>query len=284
VLNEHVPSLAHTALSERLCISLRPPTSNGPYPTSAIQKGPVLVCGSVDLSGEGVGLGTPVAKFAHRVVFPGKVHVNEQREDSHLSTWVVDYTLNLEEHVTLKTGKSIRNDIFYRLTEWFAGLHKAIPISRNLIEYCNRALRFMWGLSTTFETTPSAGSVRVAYTADRRYGVLHVRADASRLNKTGCTEVILLNEQDGRLFDRYSDSNGDLVGKEIGTWEKTDSDCVTLSDSSHNISLAFRSVAHSTMYRGREVAQGRLSWTGVAYVIPPRCADFEYEIKIREAV
>jgi hypothetical protein len=225
----------------------------------------------------------PAAKFAHRVFFPGEARLNEQRDESHLSTWVVDYELNLEERVTLKSGKSIRNDGFYRLKEWFASLHKAIPISRDLLEYGNQALRFTWGLSTTFETTPSAGSVRVAYTVDRRKSALHIRADTSRLNKTGCTEVIFLNEQDGSLFDRYSDANGDLVGKEIGTWEETVADCVTVSDPRHNISLAFPSIAQSRMYRGREVVQGRLSWTGVAYVIQPRCVDFEYEITIHEA-
>ena len=284
-LNEHIPSLAHTALSERLCISLRAPSSNGPYPTSKIQKGPVLVRGSADLSGEGVGLGVPVAKFAHRVVFPGKACLVEQRKDNHLCMWVVDYELNLEELVIFKSGKSIRNENFYRLKEWFAGLHKAIPISRGLVERGNRAVRFTWGLTTTFETTPSAGSVRVSYTVDRGEGVLHISVDASRLSKTRCTEVILLNEQDGSLFDRYSDSNGvELVGKEIGTWEETGADSVTLSDSSHNITLALRSVAQSTMYRGREVAPGRLSWTGVAYVISPRCVDFDYDITIREAI
>ncbi|MDD1720629.1 MAG: hypothetical protein LUP95_01410, partial [Euryarchaeota archaeon] len=185
--------------------------------------------------------------------------------------------------VTLKSGKRIQNDAFYRLKEWFASLHKTVPISRDLLEYGNQALRFTWGLGTTFETAPSAGSVRVAYTFDRRQSGLHIRADASRLNKTGCSEMILLNELDGSLFDRYSDANGDRVGKEIGTWEETDADYVTISDSRHNISLAFPSVAQSTMYRGREVVQGRLSWTGVAYVIPPRCVDFEYEITIREA-
>ena len=225
----------------------------------------------------------PAAKFAHRVFFPGEARLNEQREDSHHCTWVVDYELNLEERVTLKSGKSIQNDAFYRLKERFASLHKAAPISRDLLEYGNQALRFTWGLSTTFETTLSAGSVRVAYTFDRRQNVLHIRADTSRLNKTGCTEVIFLNELDGSLFDRYSDANGDLVGKEIGTWEETDADYVTVSDSRHNIGLAFRSVSQSTMYRGREVAHGRLSWTGVAYVIPPRCVEFEYEITIREA-
>ncbi|MGZ4907999.1 MAG: hypothetical protein ACXV5F_05005 [Halobacteriota archaeon] len=63
---------------------------------------------------------------------------------------------------------------------------------------------------------------------------------------------------------------------------KTDADHVTLSDSRHHISLAFRSVPPSKMYRGREVAHGRLSWAGIAYVIPPRCIDFKYDIGIRE--
>jgi hypothetical protein len=285
VLDDDMTSLAHMALSERLCLSLKAPESDDIYPTSKIQKGPVLIRGSADLSGEGIGLGVPVAKFAHRVVFPGGARVNEQRADNHHCTWVVDYDLNLEERVTLKSGESIHNDSFYRLTEGFAGLHRAIPISRGLTERFNRALRFTWGLSTTFETTSSAGTARVSYTVDQRANVLRVSVDASRLNNTGCTEVILLNEQDGSLFDRYSDSNGlELFGKEIGTWEETFADCVTLSDSRHNISLSLPSVPRSTMYRGREVAPGRLSWTGVAYVLAPRYADFDYDITIREDV
>ncbi len=279
--NDQIHSLAYAALTEYLWLSLRPPNSDGPYPTSQIQKGPVLVSGSVDLSGEGIGLGVPVVKFAHHVVFPGEACIIEQRGDSHVTTWVVDYALNLKERVTLKSGKSIQNGAFYRLTEGFAGLHRAIPLSRDLIELGNRVLRRIWRLNTSFERTPSAGIVRVVYTINRHEGVLTVRAE-TRGVKTGCTEVILLNELDGGLFDRYSDANGDLVGKEIGTWEEPDADCVTLNDSRHHISLAFHRVPQSTMYRGREVAHGRLSWAGIAYVIPPHCVDFEYDIGIRE--
>ena len=124
----------------------------------------MLISGSTDLSGEGVGLGVPVAKFAQRVVFPGRACIVERQKHNHLCTWVVDYELNLEERVTLKSGKSIRKEGFYRLKERFASLHKAIPILCGLIERGNRAFRFTWGLTMTFETTPSAGSVRVSYT------------------------------------------------------------------------------------------------------------------------
>ncbi|MGZ4893850.1 MAG: hypothetical protein ACXVIS_07260 [Halobacteriota archaeon] len=283
MLNDNIPSLAHTALSERLCISLRPPSSDGHYPTSKIQKGPVLVCGSADLSGEGVGLGVPIAKFARHVFFPGKARIIERLTDGQLCSWIVEYELNLEERLRLKSGKKIQSETFYALKERFASLHKAIGASRGLIECSSSALRQTLGLSTTFEPTHSVGKMRVSYSIDRRASMLSVNIDARGVNKAGCSEMIVLNELDGGLFDRYRDSNGlALVGTEIGTWEETSSDCVMLINSRHNITLLLRNVAQSTMYRGREVVPGRLSWTGIAYVIAPPRTDFSFDISIRE--
>jgi hypothetical protein len=282
---DRVHSLISAPLSQRLSLSIKAPVTNGPYPTSKIHKGPVLVCGSIDLSGEGVGLGVPAAKFAHRVFFPGKAHVIERKKDHDLRLWIADYELNLEERLTLKSGQKIRSENFYALKEWFAGLHKAIGVSRGLIECSSNALRRTWGLSTTFEPTRSVGNVRVSYAVDSRARELRICVDASGLNKTGCSEMILLNELDGSLFDRYCDANGvALVGKEIGTWEETAVDYVTLIDSRHNITLRLRNVAQSTMYRGREVVPGRLSWAGIAYVIAPPRTDFSYDITIREDI
>ena len=285
MLKDLIPSLTSAPLSQRLSLSIKAPVTNGPYPTSKIHKGAVLVCGSIDLSGEGVGLGVPAAKFAHRVFFPGKAHVIERINDRRLRSWIADYDLNLEERLTLKSGKKIRSENFYALKEWFAGLHKAIGASRGLIECSSNALRRTWGLNTTFEPTSSVGNVRVSYTVDSRARELRVSVDASGLNKIGCSEMILLNELDGSLFDRYCDANGvALVGKEIGTWEETAADCVTLIDSRHNVTLRLRNVAQSTMYRGREVVPGRLSWAGIAYVIAPPRTDFSYDITIREDI
>jgi hypothetical protein len=285
MLDELIPSLTRTQLSQRLSLSIDAPVSSGPYPTSKIQKGPVLSCGSTDLSGEGVGLGVPIAKFAHRVFFPGQARIIERLTDDQLRAWIVDYELNLEERLTLKSGKNIRSENFYALKEWFAGLHKAIGASRGVIECSSSALRRAWGLSTTFEPTRSVGNVRVSYTVDRPARMLRVSVNASGFNKTGCSEMILLNELDGGLFDRYCDANGlALVGKEIGTWEETASDCVTFIDSRHNIALRLRNVARSSMYRGREVVPGRLSWAGIAYVIAPPRTNFSYNIAIREEI
>jgi len=66
VEEDDMTSLAHAALSEPLCLSLKAPKSEGTYPANKIRKRPVLISGSTDLSREGVGLGVPVAKFAQR--------------------------------------------------------------------------------------------------------------------------------------------------------------------------------------------------------------------------
>ncbi|MDD1721580.1 MAG: hypothetical protein LUP95_06305, partial [Euryarchaeota archaeon] len=72
MFNDHIAILAQTPLSPRLSLEVRAPRyENKPYPTSAIQKGPVLVHEANDLSGEGVGLGVPVVKFGRHVFFPG---------------------------------------------------------------------------------------------------------------------------------------------------------------------------------------------------------------------
>jgi hypothetical protein len=224
-----------------------------------------------------------VAKIGHRVFFPGKARVTEQQKDLHLFEWIADYELNLEERLMLKSG-TIRSNRVYAVQEWFSGLHKTIRISRGLIECTSNVLRRMWGLGKTFEEVPPSGNVRVSYSIDIRDKVLHISVDASSL-KTECEEMAILNEQDGSFFDRYYDANGlALVGKQIGTWEKTAAAWATLIDSHHNIALHFRNISGSAMYRGRELLPGRLSWAGVAYISAPPRPEFEYDIVIQETL
>lgn len=257
-----------------------PSVGQGAYPTSTIQKGPTLVYESVDLSGEGIGLGVPVLKLKRRVVFPGSGAFEERWNDDRC-TWIMDYELNLEERVTLRDGKSIKSGGFYELMERLAALHRAKPVSRNLIERLSTVLRRMYGIDTTFETTSPVATIRVSYVIDSHTGVLHVCADFSNVLGSGCTEIILLNEQDASHFNRYRDSSGvALVGKDIGTWDEVDAEHVTFIDSRHNLTLGLRSVERSAMFRGREFIPGRLSWAGIAYVITPPVVHFNYDIAI----
>ena len=281
-LLEHGSSFAHVKLSEHLSLRLKVPDGkNGAYPTSSIQKGPVLFHDSIDLSGEGVGFGVPVVKYGHRVFFPGTARIRERRQDT-LCIWTIAYELNVEERVVLKNGRRVHIDAFYALKERLAWLHKSIPVSRGLIEWINDAFRRAYGIHTTFDETSSVGSVVVSYTIKGHTKTIHVSVGTSGLINHGCTEFILLNEHDACYFDRYCDANGILTGKDIGTWEQTDTGHVALIDSHHNIQLILRNVAQAMMFRGREFIQGRLSWAGIAYVINPSLAHFEYDITIRE--
>ncbi len=275
------PCLARAPLSKRLAVAMSAPSAGkGDYPTSTIQKGPTLVYESMDLSGEGIGLGVPVLKFKRRVVFPGGVTFEERWNDD-CCTWIVDYELNLEERVILRNGKSIKSGSFYELTERLAALHRAKPFSRNLIERLNTALRRMYGIDTAFETTTPVATIRVSYVIDSHTGVLHVRADVSNIVESGCTEIILLNEQDASHFNCYRDSSGiALAGEDIGTWDEVDAEHVTFIDSRHNLTLGLRRVERSAMFRGREFIPGRLSWAGIAYVINPPLVHFNYDIAI----
>ncbi len=281
--NDRIAILAQIPLSPRLTLEVRAPRDeDGSYPTSAIQKGPVLVHKARDLSGEGVGLGVPVVKFGRNVFFPGYAHVTEQR-DHRLCTWTVNYALDLEERITWKSGRAIQSDKLHELKERFAGLYRAVPQSRGLIEYVNNMLRRTYGVCTTFTHTRSAGTVRVSYVVDRLQGTLSVRVNTSEVIQNGCTELILLNEHDAQYFDCYRDSTGlALTGKRIGAWQKTDADGVSLIDSRHQIALDMWNVPHAVMFRGRELVPGRLSWAGIAYVINPPIISFKYDIRIGE--
>lgn len=139
--------LTYAPLTHQLALSICAPSSNGPYATSEIQKGPVLLHGSADLSGEGVGLGVPVAKSAHRVFFPRKARLTERKEDPYRCVWIADYALNLEERLVLNGSKSIQSESFYALKELFAQIHKTVGAARNLFEYASSALRRVRGLA-----------------------------------------------------------------------------------------------------------------------------------------
>ena len=53
----------------------RPDPGGGPYPTSGLQKGLLLLETGQELSSEGVGFGVPVLKRGPRAVFPGSAEL-----------------------------------------------------------------------------------------------------------------------------------------------------------------------------------------------------------------
>jgi len=118
-------------------------------------------------------------------------------------------------------------------------------------------------------------------TVNTKKGTIHVSIDISKVKKEGCTEVNIMNELGANYFDRYHDSNGlFLKGKAIGTWEEIFADEASFIDSSDNIAFTLKQVKRARMFRGRELIEGRLAWSGLSYGLPPDIINFAYDIRI----
>jgi hypothetical protein len=252
----------------------------GDYPSPRIQKGPVLIYKNKDLSEEGVGFGVPVLKFRHEAIFPGSKRVTAEKNRDTVVV-KIDYDMNLVERVAIKGNKKVESRAFYKIKEWFHGLHREHPGFRGILMPAFNAVSRVCGIETRFDEMVSAGSVCVTYIINPEESTVSISVDISRVKKNGCSEVIILNEQGATCFDRYCDSNGVFLTEEaIGTWDKTSADEASFVDSRDCIEFTLKRVGGSRMLRGREFTESRLAWSGLAYVLPPHMVNFEYGIHV----
>lgn len=261
-------------------ISLRiskPDKENQGYPSGRIQKGLLLFQRNKDLSEEGIGFGVPILKFGDTTIFPGSGRL-ELKEYADRTQVMICYDLNLEETIMVK-GKKIESRIIYSMKKSLSWMHRKYPFSRRLLTEGSNALRRSLGIETGFEEVTSAGLAGMKYTITA--GGINVRADLSRIKKEGCTEVMIMNEQGANHFDTYCDSRGkNLAGNAIGSWQETFCDEVSFIYSKDHLVFTFSRVPGSKMFYGRELVARRLSWSGIAYSIPPHIQDFAYDIRI----
>ncbi len=279
---------------------------NNAYPTWPIQKGLVLVCEGRELVEEGTGFGLPLVRFGHRTVFPGDAEVTaplcesplrRTSEDQSRPVITVNYRLNLVEVAAVRGVGTIRSAAFYQTREFFSSLHRRHAQWRPVLTSAADNLKRLSGMQTTFEPGADAGSVKVVYTVYADQGIIHVSADLQELKRPGLTEIIMANEQGAGCFDSYRDSRGITLKEDaIGTWGEVSADEASFIDSSDNIVFTLARVpachaelvsasqpAAARMFRGRELAPGRLAWSGLAYVLPPQTTSFTYDIRLEKA-
>ena len=121
----------------------------------------------------------------------------------------------------------------------------------------------------------------VVNTINTRNGMIDVSVDMSNVKKEGRTEVNIMNELGANHFDSYSDSNGLFLRRNaIGTWDEIFADEASFIDSYDNIAFTLKKVKGARMFRGRELVESRLAWSGLAYVLPPNIIHFAYDIRI----
>ena len=279
VLDAKIP--VRIEMTAGMCLLIKnPEIEQGDYPASRIQKGLVLVYENRDLSEEGIGFAVPVLRFGHETVFPGNARVTTEK-DGDTTVVNIDYDMNMVERMMVKSRTRINSKAFYKIKEYFSGLHREYPQLRRFFVQSSNSLRRACGVETKFENSASAGIVSMVNIVEARKGTIHVSVDMSNVKKEGRTEVNIMNEFGANHFDKYRDSNGlFLRGNAIGTWNEIFADEASFIDSRNNIAFTLNKVTGARMFRGRELVEGRLSWSGLAYVLPHDIINFAYDIRI----
>ena len=276
-----------------------PPAAAGPasmpeFPSAVLARGPRLLLVTrdaagrtteVDLTEEGVGLGVPVVRSGSRCRYPGSVRVRACGPHAYRYT----YHLDLTDRVGLFGGRVFGTPLD-RAREWFSGLHRRRPKMRRPLDNLGELTRRVLGATSWFGRAPFPVVVDVIYRVhpDGRGLDIEVEAHADALSRS--SEVTLMNESGGNTFTQYRDRSGVFQDDAIGSWREVEGDWAAMGDAWTGAWFAVsrepvpvvdpRVVGPrpARMYAGREVADGRLAWAGIALVLPTGARTTAYRV------
>ena len=266
-------------LSENLALRIYPDNRPKNLEVAALQKGLVLIVNDSELIEEGVGFGVPVIKYSDTTFFSrtATAYVEEQNENSIMI--VKDYLLDSISKKQIH-GASINaslHSIFHKAFEK-AYIH---PGKMRPIYDWTMRLRRIFGVETYFAKVPPRGKVSITY--DCYPDHINVSADFSKLDTTGCCELLILNEQGAAFFRKYKNGNVVLHDTKIGPWTKVDTGDPEFTDTTKNISFSMTKKEGAILYYGWEQVKNRFSWAGMTYSLNPKISKFNYTIQLKKA-
>jgi len=251
------------------------------YPTSRLQKGLLLVYDGQELAEEAVGFGVPVLKRGLQTIFASNVELASLRRGSIWQVTAV-FTMSLEERIAKPGLGSVKNKSLYTIKNSFAALIRRFSLLRGLLTATSSGLRWMLGWETLYEDAGFCTKIKMIYSVHGEAGRVDVEADTTGLRRDSITEVVVMNEQGGRHFDQYLDSNGTfLCGKEIGCWDEVTAKEASFISNTHRLAFTVEQVKGARLFRGRELVGSRLAWSGFGYSFSPTTERFSYDVKIR---
>lgn len=250
------------------------------YPTGCLQKGFLLLDQGQELAEEAVGFGVPVLKAGLQTIFPGAIILTCLRRGSIWGITAV-FKLNLVERFSRGGNKNVESRLFYAVKNFLAAVIRRLPFLSGLLTATSSMLRRMFNWETTYADAGFSTEVKVTYTIEAETGKVGAEIDTSGLPPT-ITEVVVMNEQGARYFDRYRDTSGVSLSKEeIGCWDEVNAEEAWF-ESSAPPQVAFRlaQVKGAQLFRGRELIGSRLAWSGFGYSFPPSIKRLCYEMRI----
>jgi len=252
----------------------------GDYPTRRLQKGLLLFDGPEELADEGVGFGVPILKRGVQTVFPGEMELAWRREGPKWQVTAV-YTMDLVERLARPGGAGLRSDALYAAKDSLAALHRRVPSLRGPLSAASATLRRLFGWVTTYEQVEVCARLALTYTVDGDVGKIGVSVDLAGLPQD-VTEIVMMNEQSGHVFDRYTDADGvDLRGDAIGTWDEVSAAEAGFVSTPRKVAFSVRPVDGARLSRGRELVGTRLAWSGFGYSLAPLPGVFAYDVRVK---
>ena len=250
------------------------------YPTGSLQRGLLLFDHGLGLAEEGVGFGVPILKRGIETVFPGSVELSCERSGTRLRLTAA-FEMDLVERLARPGAGSVSSRSLYAVKNSLAALHRRSPALRGALTATSNAVRRSFGWVTTYERVTSAGTLPLTYTVSEGEGDVAVTLDLCDLRRDVVTEVVVMNEQGARHFDRYVDESGvSLRGAEIGTWDEVGAARASFVSVAHRVAFSLGQAEGARLHRGRELIGGRVAWSGFGYSVSPALSTFRYELEV----
>ncbi len=242
-----------------------------------LQKGLVLLKGAEELIEEGAGFGVPIVKYVDTTIFSTYAQAGFEQLSDDFAVFKKVFYMDAVSKKQLR-GAFV-NDGFYELLH---GTFEKAYLNRkgllSLFDWTMR-LRNVLGVKTEFVRVEPRGRITFTYYCFPDH--IEVAVDLSEMEKKGCQEILVLNEQGASVFRRYADSEGtELFDDEIGAWSRVETRQAAFSDIRQRFSFALERKQNALLYRGREQIAGRFSWAGITYALSPKTNFFVYSVKI----
>ncbi len=247
---------------------------------SALHKGLVLVFKGYELIEEGAGFGCPVVKYHDKPYFSTSAETSI-RDAPNGPILTKRFHLDAVSRKTVGR-ESYVNDSFYsffhRIFEINYLSHKSLVSAFNAMMMVRKLLK----VNTQFVRAEPRGIIAVEYEAT--HNGVEVTVDLSGLNKTGCEEILILNEQGSTFFREFTDSNGLVLrDRKIGAWDVVTAHDASLSDAGKRLAFRLQNLKGARLFRGWEKTVGRFAWSGLGYSVSPSLNRFSYSLEFQQS-
>jgi hypothetical protein len=276
-VNGPVSSLQPLTLNvnDRICVRLYKDSRPNFLEVAPLQKGLVLLFDEKELVEEGMGFGAPVVKFKDKTYFScsASCSISETEEGFDLTK---RFVLDAISRKRVGNSHYLNDGVYQGFHRFFEraylGYTSLFPFFSNIME-----LRQALKIQTQFVKVPDKGTIGVTYSV--RFDSVKVLVDLTGLEKIGCEEILILNEQGSTFFRKYSDSEGlYLDDAQIGAWSEVKTKKAFLSFLSGDLRFGLETQDNSSLFRGWEKTKGRFAWAGLSYRLPPNHSFFDYVI------